>query len=216
MARERGLYRRKDSPYWWIDVVLLDGRRVCQSTRLRVVEDAEEYLINLKARAYQAARNGLQADRSWRDAVVRYLKENAEKKTLSDDKDHLRKLDPHLSDKRLAEITMDLLWPFIDQRKDVEHVSNATVNRALEIVRRVLRLARDEWIDLAKCRKFGCSKSRGEGFAFSRGKKRNDSLRHCRSICALWCVLLWRLAAECRRFCSWTGPVSTLRGGWLG
>ena len=55
MAREKGLYRRKDSPYWWINIVLADGRRVCQSTRLEVLEDAEEFLIRLKAEAYEAA-----------------------------------------------------------------------------------------------------------------------------------------------------------------
>ena len=48
MAREKGLYRRKDSPYWWVDVVLPDGRRVSKSTRLKILEDANEYLINLK------------------------------------------------------------------------------------------------------------------------------------------------------------------------
>ena len=51
MAREKGLYRRKDSPYWWVDIVLPDGRRVCKSTRLEVLEDAEEFLIRLKADA---------------------------------------------------------------------------------------------------------------------------------------------------------------------
>lgn len=145
MAREKGLYRRKDSPYWWIDVVLPDGNRVCKSTRLRFLKDAEEYLINLKAQTYEAARTGYQADRSWPDAVVRYLTENSDKKSLSDDKDHLRKLDPYLGNKLLREICMDALWPFIHQRKDVDGVQNATINRALEIVRRILHLARDEW-----------------------------------------------------------------------
>ena len=145
MAREKGLYRRKDSPYWWIDVVLPDGRRVCQSTRLKLQRDAEEYLINLKAQAYEAARYGVPMNRSWRDAVVRYLSENKDKRSLSDDKDHLRKLDLYLGDKLLTEISMDALWPFIHHRQDVDGVSNATINRALEIVRRILHLARDEW-----------------------------------------------------------------------
>lgn len=145
MAREKGLYRRKDSPYWWIDVVLPDGKRVCKSTRLRLLKAAEEYLINLKAQTYEAARTGYQADRSWRDAVVRYLTENSDKKSLSDDKDHMRKLDPYLGNKLLREICMDALWPFIHQRKEVDGVQNATINRALEIVRRILHLARDEW-----------------------------------------------------------------------
>jgi len=77
--------------------------------------------------------------------VVRYLTENVDKKTLSDDKDHFRKLDPYLGNKLLREVCMDTLWPFIHQRKDVDGVQNSTINRALEIVRRILHLARDEW-----------------------------------------------------------------------
>ena len=39
---------------------------------------------------------------------------------------------------------MDVLSPFIHRRKDVDGVQNATINRALEIVRRILHLALDE------------------------------------------------------------------------
>lgn len=145
MAREKGLYRRKDSPFWWIDVVLSDGRRVCQSTRLRNQRDAEEYLVRLKAEAFRASRRSVDLDRGWREAVVRYLKENGEKRSLLDDKDHLRALDPSLGDKRLQEISMDTLWPFIEARKERDGVRNATINRALEIVRRILNLAHQEW-----------------------------------------------------------------------
>ena len=94
MAREKGLYRRQDSPYWWIKTVLPDGRRVCQSTRLKVLEDAEEFLIRLKAEAYEAARTGIPAEHNWQTAVLRYLEDNADKRSLDDDKDHLLKLDP--------------------------------------------------------------------------------------------------------------------------
>lgn len=149
MAREQGLYQRKDSPYWWINVVLPDGRRVCQSTRLRRLEDAEEYLVRLKAQAYEAYRSGVKQDRSWPEAVVRYIRENVDKRSLRDDQDHLRKLDPYLGGKRLSEISMDALWPFIHQRREVDGVQNATINRALEIVRRILHLARDEWLWLS-------------------------------------------------------------------
>jgi integrase len=40
---------------------------------------------------------------------------------------------------------MSTLWPFIDHRREIDNVSNATINRALEIVRRILRLAVDDW-----------------------------------------------------------------------
>jgi integrase len=145
MARERGLYQRKDSPYWWVDIVLPTGRRVCQSTRLRELKDAEEFLIRLKAKAYEAARRGTDVNRSWQDAVKRYLQEYADKRTLDDDKAHLRQLHPYLSDKQLEAINMDSLWPFINHRRDIDGVANATINRALEVVRRILHLARDEW-----------------------------------------------------------------------
>ena len=45
----------------------------------------------------------------------------------------------------LNKINTESLRPFMRHRKEVDGVSNATVNRALEIVRRILHLARDEW-----------------------------------------------------------------------
>lgn len=145
MAREKGLYRRKDSPFWWIKIVLPDGRRICQSTRLANLKDAEEFVIRLKADAMEAARTGRPVEHSWQEAVLRYLEDNAEKRSLRDDRDHLQKLDPYLRDKRLSEINKETLRPFVLHRKQVDGVANATVNRALEIVRRILYLARDDW-----------------------------------------------------------------------
>ncbi len=145
MAREKGLYRRKDSPYWWVKLVLPDGRQVCKSTRLKVLEDAEEFVIRLKAEAYEAARTGIPAEQSWQDAVVHYLEDSSDKRSLEDDKAHLLKLDPYLRGCQLRDINMNALRPFIQNRKQRDGVANSTVNRALEIVRRILYLARDDW-----------------------------------------------------------------------
>ncbi len=68
---------------------------------------------------------------------MRYLEEFGDKKSLSDDKDHLKKLDPYLRSRRLDAIDMTALQPFIRDRKSKDAVSNATVNRALEVVRRI-------------------------------------------------------------------------------
>lgn len=145
MARETGLYRRKDSPYWWVDAVLPDGRRVCKSTRLRELHEAEEFLIRLKAEAYDAVRTGLPATRRWQEAVVRYLSEVLDKRTVDMDRLHLRQLDPFMREKRLHEINMDVLWSFIHARREQDGVANSTINRALEVVRRILNLAHHEW-----------------------------------------------------------------------
>ncbi len=93
MAREKGLYRRKDSPYWWVKIVLADGRQVWRSTRLKVLADAEEYLIRLKAEAYETARTGIPTEHNWQDAVVQYLEDSVGKRSLDYDKAHFQKLD---------------------------------------------------------------------------------------------------------------------------
>jgi integrase len=145
MARERGLYRRKDSRFWWIVLVLPDGRRVCQSTRCINRTDAESYVVRLKNEAIEAKQQGLLGIFVWQQAVVQYLEEFADKRSLSDDKDHLKKLDPYLRSLKLDAIDMAVLQPFIRDRKLKDGVSNATVNRALEVVRRILNVAHQDW-----------------------------------------------------------------------
>lgn len=150
MAREKGLYRRKDSPFWWIDIKLPDGSHVQKSTRLRDLNAANEFLVNLKADTYRRSKAGVIGDRTWQEATLRYIAENPDKKSLGGDIENLRKLDPYLGDKLLREINRDLLWPFIQDRLEKDKVTNATINRGLEVVRRILHLARDEWVWLER------------------------------------------------------------------
>ena len=145
MARERGLYRRKDSRYWWIKLVLPDGRCICQSTGCTDYPAAEAFVVRLKSEALECQQQGLLGIVVWQQAVVRYLEEFADKRSLSDDRDHLRKLDPYLRSLRLEAIDMNALQPFIRDRKTTDGVSNATINRALEVVRRMLNIAHQEW-----------------------------------------------------------------------
>ena len=58
---------------------------------------------------------------------------------------HLRALDPFLRGKRLSDINMDLLWSIIQSRRERDRVANSTINRALEVVRRILNLAHRDW-----------------------------------------------------------------------
>ena len=145
MARERGLYRRKDSRYWWINLVLPDGRRVCQSTGCIDYPAAEAFVVRLKSEALKARQQGYLGNVVWQEAVVRYLEEFADKKSFADDRDHLRKLDPYLRSLQLDAVDMNALQPFIRDRRGTDGVSNATINRALEVVRRILNVAHQEW-----------------------------------------------------------------------
>jgi hypothetical protein len=61
---------------------------------------------------------------------MRYLEEFTDKRSIADDKDHLRKLDPYFRGNRLDQINMEVLWPFIRDRRERDKVANATINRA--------------------------------------------------------------------------------------
>jgi integrase len=119
--------------------------RVCQSTGCINRTDAESYTVRLKNKALEAGQQGLLGIFVWQQAVVRYIEEFADKRSLSDDKDHLKKLDPYLRSLKLDAIDMAVLQPFIRDRKVKDGVSNATINRALEVVRRILNVAHQDW-----------------------------------------------------------------------
>jgi integrase len=145
MARKRELYRRKDSRYWWVNFLLPDGRRVHQSTRCLDLADAEAFVARLRSNSPGRPKHQESGPFEWPQAVARYLEVCAEKKTLPDDRDHLKKLVPYLGSQRLDSIDMSVLQAFIRDRKEKDGVSNATINRALEIVRRILNLAHQDW-----------------------------------------------------------------------
>lgn len=83
-------------------------------------------------------------ERTWMEAVMRWLAESQHKRSLNDDKAHLRWLDPHLKKCTLNQITRDLVDK-IAERKLAEGVKNSTVNRMLEVIRAILRKAEREW-----------------------------------------------------------------------
>lgn len=72
------------------------------------------------------------------------VEEQSHKATIETDKMHFRWLDPHLGNKPLDSITRSLIDRITDARL-AEGVSNATVNRALEVLRAILRKSVNEW-----------------------------------------------------------------------
>jgi integrase len=82
--------------------------------------------------------------RLWAEAVMRWLTESQHKRSLADDKSHLRWLDKYLKQYRLDQISRDLLDE-VAEKKLEEGVKPATVNRMLEIVRAILRKAERDW-----------------------------------------------------------------------
>lgn len=144
MAREKGIYRRRDSPFWWINAVLPNGERIRQSAGTEDKGHAEALLAKLKLEVFREAHFGIKRTRSWQEAVVRYLTLKASLRSIADVRRILRKLDPYLGSLMLSEINGDVIWSIVqDQLKKGN--KPATVNRYLAALRCLLRAARDEW-----------------------------------------------------------------------
>jgi integrase len=144
MARPEGLYRRPDSGNWWINATLPIGQRIRQSAGTENREDAEALLAQLKLDAYRGHHFGIKPQRSWQEAVIRYLELKRMLRSFSDVQRMCRLLDPYLGRLMLQHINGDVVWGIV-QGELKKGNKPATVNRYLCTVRNLLRMARDEW-----------------------------------------------------------------------
>lgn len=145
MAQEgNGVYRRKDSRFWWIDATLPNGKRVCGSTKTEDRQQAEAYLAKLRYEAFQEAVLGVKPKRTWQEAVVRYLAVKSNLRSIEDVRRICRNLDPYLGKLTLNQINGDVVWSIV-QGEVAKGNMAATINRYLATVRCLLRMARDEW-----------------------------------------------------------------------
>ena len=144
MARKEGIYRRSDSGFWWICATLPNGKRVRQSAGTEIRADAEAYLAKLKLDAYRETYFGIKPQRSWQEAVVRYLELKRTLRSFSDVQRICRFLDPYLGSMMLNQINGDVVWSIIQGERKRGN-KPATVNRTLSTMRALLRMARDEW-----------------------------------------------------------------------
>lgn len=137
------LFKRKDSPNWWIKLTARNGRRIQQSSGTQDRLKAQELHDKLKAALWDQERLGIKPQRSWREAVVRWLEETSDKATHKEDRRKLVWLHSLLADLMLNEITLEVIDAI--RAAKLKDSSKATVNRYLALVRAILIRARDEW-----------------------------------------------------------------------
>ncbi len=166
------LFKRKGTTRWWIKLTARNGRRIQQSTGTDDKVKAQELHDKLKASLWDQERLGVKPQRSWREAVVRWLEETSEKVTHREDVKKLAWLHVHLGDLKLDEITLDV----IDQVRSakLKEGTKATTNRYLALVRAILIRARDEWEwteKVPKIRLFKESNSRERSLTAEQAKR---------------------------------------------
>ena len=135
---------RKRGAVWWVDVIASNGERIRRTAGTANKALAQEFHDQIKTELWRISKLGEKPRRSWNEAVVRWLKEASHKASIQADKIHLRWLDAHFGGKHLDAITRGNIDRITDA-KLAEGVSNATVNRVLEIVRAILRKCINDW-----------------------------------------------------------------------
>lgn len=144
MARETGIYRRPDSRYWWINATLPNGKRLRQSAGTEDRNEAEALLAKLTLEAYKEQHFGIKPQRSWQEAVVRFLEVKSHLRSIKTYCILCRQLHVYLGGMMLDQINGDVVWRIV-QGERKRGIMVATVNRHLAVMRAILRMARDEW-----------------------------------------------------------------------
>ena len=107
---------RKRGGIWWVDVVAPNGERIRRTAGTANKALAQEFHDRLKSELWRIAKLGEKPQRTWNEAVVRWLKEKSHKATVKGDVNALRWLDAFLGGKDLATISRATLDQIADEK----------------------------------------------------------------------------------------------------
>ena len=135
-----GVYKRKDSSYWWYNLSV-KGKRYQISTKLKYTRDNKKHAEKMYYEHYDRITRLGHEERSWEDLINRLYQQYGK-----EDQNNLTKLSRFFADKKLHEITRDLISGAIDFYALNRKAS--TVNRVFNSLRSALNKAYKElgWI----------------------------------------------------------------------
>jgi integrase len=139
------LYKRENSPYWWIRLPAIKGelKPLQISSCTSVKRQAQQYHDKLKSERWEVDKLDVKPKHTWDEAAERFLQETSYKRTQAWDRSMLKWFHPYLGGKELKDINKAL----VDQVKSIraKGVQPGTVNRYMALVRAILRRACFEW-----------------------------------------------------------------------
>lgn len=136
--------QRKTGGVWQASYTDGNGHRVRRSTGTTDKRQAQQLHDSWVSESWRADKLGEKVSHTWKEAVVRYLKEKADKKSITTDRQRLIQLDEHLADLTLDQIGPDVLRKIVDD-KTRAGLAPATVGQYLALIRQITRLAANSW-----------------------------------------------------------------------
>lgn len=128
------------------------GKRIRVSTDTSNREDAQQLHDKLKYELWAQEKLGVPVSRTFAEAAVKWVTENAHKKSIDDDRDRLGWLTARIGALPLHKVTRTVIENLIETKKGEvwqgRPISNATVNRVLSALSVVLHAAQAwGWIE---------------------------------------------------------------------
>ncbi|MDR5771087.1 MULTISPECIES: site-specific integrase [unclassified Caballeronia] len=146
---------RKRGGVYFIDIRTPDGARVRRSAGTGDRKEAQEYHDRLKSEFWRSQKLGERPAKTFEEAALRYLQQEAAKRDYANKVRHIRHFRERFSGRRIDSITaaeiMDALPQVLYRGDGKTPSSTATRNRYLATIRGMLNDAatRWEWIDKA-------------------------------------------------------------------
>lgn len=123
----------------------IKGQRIRKSTGTADKREAEKFLAFVLEKYRKTMVYGERCQCAFEQAATRYIKEETKKSLLRDVQD-LRQVMPFIGGLVLEQVHAGSLEPFIEKRRE-EGIKSSTVNRALRIVRLVLKRSNARYRD---------------------------------------------------------------------
>jgi len=136
-------YRRKDSPTWWVSYVLPSGKRVRRSTGTTNGKEAEALEHKWKLEAFRQQHWDEQPARTFDEVILPYLKASRQKRSADNIRLLVKRLRTHFHGHEMDKLAAPDIRAYIAERKQ-DGVSNATVNRELEVLSAAINYVKRE------------------------------------------------------------------------
>ena len=139
-----GLYKRGDSPYWWVSYVNASGKRTRRSTGIANRKEAEALLSKWRLEAREERNWGTQPSRSFDELMLAYLEGPSRKKRSHErDRYSAKRLFPFFTGRALETLSATDATAYIRNREK-EGVGPGTINREIGLFSAAVNWARKE------------------------------------------------------------------------
>lgn len=140
-----GLFRRKDSPYWWASYTDASGKRARRSTGTADRREAEALLSKWRLEAHNSRHWQAEPSRTFDELMLAYLETVSSRKRRGDrDITSLKRLTPFFTGRELGGLKPSDVRAYIDERRG-DGVEPGTINREVGLLSSAINYARREW-----------------------------------------------------------------------